>query len=61
MMTACRPNERYGTARTGRQRCRMARMTGPINTLPLASRGTVPGAAARPRAARTCLRHRRAH
>ena len=58
MMTACRPNDRYGTARTGRQGCRMARMTGPITTFPRrASRGTVPGAAARPRAARTWRRH----
>jgi len=36
-------------------------MTGPITTFPRrVSSGTAPGAAARPRAARACLRHCRA-
>ncbi len=54
MMTECRAKERAGTVRMGRQGCRMARMIGPITTWPpRVSSGTVPGAAARPRAART--------
>ena len=58
MITEWRAKERAGTVRMGRHLWRMARMTGPITTWPpRVRRGTVPGAAARPRAARTWRRH----
>ena len=58
MITECRVREPAGTARTGRHRWPTARIVAPTATRPRpVSRGTVPGAAARPRADRTWWRH----
>jgi hypothetical protein len=58
MITMCRLHAVYGRVNTSRQRCPMARMVPPTGIVPFeVSRGTEPGAAARPVAARTCRFH----
>ena len=57
----CRAQAVCGTVNTGCQRCPMARMVPPTGIrAPLASSGTLPGAAVRPLAARTWRFHCRA-
>ncbi len=57
-MTMCRASASGRKVNTGCQRQPMARMVPPTGIFPPVARsGTAPGAAVRPLAVRTCLRH----